>query len=112
MVVEDDFQLASEMADYLRTRGARMVGPFSTLARGLEAWIASGSLHFAVLDIGLRDEKVYGLAHVLMDRGVRVVFVTGYDQLMLPAYFQQCPHLPKPVDFRALDRALQSQIAT
>jgi DNA-binding NtrC family response regulator len=72
------------------------------------------ALDLAVLDVNLRGEMVYPLAEHVMERGIPVLFLTGYGLGVLPDKFRTTPILAKPYDLLALegaiDRLLQSDI--
>jgi DNA-binding response OmpR family regulator len=105
LVVEDEYLLAEGLADYLRARGAEVVGPAGTVADALQL-LQSTRLHGAILDINLRNERVYPVADLLLHRGVPFVFATGYGgELEQPAY-ADVPRCIKPFDFAVVAKAL------
>ena len=61
-----------------------------------------------LLDINLRDEKVYPVAEVLRTRGIPFVFTTGYDAWLVPEAYAGVRRLAKPVDIRALVQSISS----
>src|SRR4051794_10747290 len=65
-----------------------------------------GRLDGAVLDINLRNERVYSVADVLAARGVPFVFTTGYDAAVVPRPYSDAPRCEKPVDKERLIRCL------
>ena len=83
LVVEDDYIVASDLALSLEERGAE-----------------------AVLDVDLRGHRVYPVADALRIARVPFVFTTGYDEWIIPDIYAAVPRLEKPVDIRALTRAL------
>ena len=52
--------------------------------------IADAELDGALLDINLRNEKVFSLADALADRGVPIVFVTGEIWPVIPERHAGC----------------------
>src|SRR5690242_2607627 len=88
LAVEDEYMLAQELALFLEERGA------------------------TVLDVNLRNKPVYPLADVLIERGIPIVFVTGYDELLMQRPYLGLPRCPKPLDKEALLRVLVREIAT
>jgi CheY-like chemotaxis protein len=95
LVVEDDFLVATLLAEILESVGWQVVGPVAHLATALDAG-ASEDLDAAVLDVNLGGQTVYPLAEVLDARRVPFVFVTSYDREALPPLFRGRPHLGKP----------------
>ena len=105
LIVEDRYLIASEMADEVRRLGAEVVGPSPDLARARDL-ITGERLDAALLDINLDGELVFPLADLLARRNVPFVFLTGYDEDVLPEAWHDRPKLTKPIDARDLRRAL------
>lgn len=109
LIVEDEYALATDLAEFLQDQGATIVGPAGSLkaASGL-AEREGAQLSAAVLDINLRNELVYPVADQLIALGVPVVFTTGYDQLLMAEPYSSLPRFPKPIDKAALARVLET----
>jgi CheY-like chemotaxis protein len=110
LVVEDEYLLATDLAQTLEEFGAVVVGPAATVARALTLVAAEARLDGAVLDLNLGGERSYPVADALVARGVPFVFVTGYDGWVVPAAHAQAPRCEKPFDPAALVRALSGHI--
>ena len=95
LVVEDDFLVATLLAEILDSAGWQVVGPVVHLAAALDA-AASEGFDAAVLDVNLGGQTVYPVAEVLDARRVPFVFVTGCGREALPPLFCGRPHLGKP----------------
>src|SRR5215472_4149866 len=95
LVVEDDFLIATLLAEILNSAGWQVVGPVAHLVTALDA-AASEDLDLAVLDVNLGGQTVYPVAEVLDARRVPFVFVTAHDREALPLFFCERPHLGKP----------------
>lgn len=95
LVVEDDFLVASLLAEILESVGWQVVGPVAHLAAALDA-AASEGVDAAVLDVDLGGQTVYPVAEVLDARRVPFVFVTAYGREAFPPLFCGRPHLGKP----------------
>ena len=111
LAVEDEYMLAQELALFLEERGATVVGPVGTIQAGL-CLATRETLDAAVLDVNLRNKPVYPVADVLIERGIPIVFVTGYDELLMQRPYLGLPRCPKPLDKEALLRVLVREIAT
>lgn len=99
LVVEDDYLIATELRYSLEEAGAVVVGPAGTVRDALAVVEREGArLDGAVLDINLRDERVYPVADALAARGVPFVFTTGYDELAIPSDYARVPRCEKPID--------------
>ena len=63
----------------------------------------ANDLEAAVLDINLNGELVYPVAAALVERGVPIVFVTGYGAESIDRQFSQIPVLQKPIERKVLE---------
>jgi CheY-like chemotaxis protein len=95
LVVEDNFLVATLLAEILESVGWQVVGPVAHLAAALDA-AASEGFDAAVLDVNLGGQTVYPVAEVLDARRVPFVFVTACGREALPPLFCGRPHLGKP----------------
>jgi DNA-binding response OmpR family regulator len=95
LVVEDDFLVATLLAEILESGGWQVVGPVARLATALDAAVSEG-FDAAVLDVNLGGETVYPVAEALDARGVPFLFVTASGREALPPLFCGRPHLGKP----------------
>lgn len=77
LVVEDEAIIAAMVEDMLTELGATVVGPASSIKRGL-LLAHSNVLDAAVLDVNIRSERVDPIADLLSERRVPIVFATGY----------------------------------
>jgi DNA-binding response OmpR family regulator len=83
LVVEDEVLVAMMVEDVLADAGCIVVGPFARVAEALAA-ARSMAVDVALLDVNVAGEKVFPVAHVLEERGVPFLFVTGYGPGALP----------------------------
>jgi DNA-binding response OmpR family regulator len=101
LVVEDDYLVAAEVVSALKESGATVLGPVSSAEEG--GWIVEQFRPDCVLlDVNLRGGDAFGLAEQLVDRGISVVFTTGYDPDVVLSRLQTATCLRKPVDIRML----------
>lgn len=105
LIVEDRYLIATEIADEVHRLGGSVVGPARNLAEAADL-AASSEIRLALLDVNLDGEMVFPLAEALADRGVPMIFLTGYDTDVLPPSWRDCPVLAKPFDVRQLCREL------
>jgi DNA-binding LytR/AlgR family response regulator len=103
LIVEDEYVVASDLVRLLKDVGAMVAGPVASVGEAL-LLVTDGEngLDAAVLDVNLHGERVFPVADALADRGVPVVFTTGYDESVIPAAYASVPRCEKPVDHRAL----------
>src|SRR5437868_3661680 len=109
LIVEDEYLLAQDMADYFDDIGAEVLGPAATVADAL-ALINSAEVQGAILDVNLRGERVYPVADVLRQRHVPFVFASGYGGELEPRAYADVPRCIKPVDFGILAKTLVEQM--
>src|SRR4051812_49784467 len=103
LVVEDEALIASMIVEWLGEMGCEALGPVGRLSDGFDL-VQSEPMDAAVLDVNVNSERVYPLADYLRDRGIPVVFATGYgasiEETVLDA-----PVLEKPITSDQLARA-------
>lgn len=104
LVVEDEYFVAVELCEVLKTSGAEVIGPAPTVDKAIEE-MATGDVHGAVLDVNLRGEAVFAVSDLLKAQGVPLLYVTGYDREALPEERRGAVVLGKPIDADRLVRA-------
>jgi CheY-like chemotaxis protein len=111
LVVEDEYLVAIDLAEALANLGVEVIGPAGSVDEALNFVETAGAeLDAAVLDINLRDDRVFPVAEVLAARGVPFVFTTGYDAVAIPNAFVDIPRCEKPVDRGQLIRLLSDAL--
>ncbi|HZU89457.1 MAG TPA: response regulator [Stellaceae bacterium] len=95
LIVEDDYLIATLLAEVLETAGWRVVGPVGQLGEAVDAAVQE-KFDAAVLDVNLGGKAVYPVAAVLDERHVPFVFLTGYGAETLQRPFCGRPRLGKP----------------
>ena len=103
LVVEDDYFLASGMAEMLEQAGASIIGPAGNVADAFDA--LRGEPDVAVLDLRLGDELSLPVADELKRRGVPFVFATG-SMNDLPSRHHAFAICPKPTNDAEVRKAL------
>lgn len=94
LLVEDEMMLMMMMEDLLLSEGYDVVTA-GRLPPALEA-ARNRDLDAAILDINLGGESAIPLADELSQRGVPIVFASGYGTAILPDRFRTFPMLQKP----------------
>ena len=111
LVVEDDPIIAMDLEDTILGFGVKTVRVAANVSRALQH-IAERAPDFALLDIGLVQEKSFAVAERLEALGIPFAFVTGYGAgAAFPAAFAQKPRLPKPCTSDALEAVLRGASA-
>jgi len=109
LVVEDDYYLATDTARAIEGAGAQVLGPCAT-EDAARTEIAEAAPTAAVLDINLRGGRSFDLANDFQRDGVPFVFITGYDQEVIPERFEGVTRLQKPVEFRHVIAAIEEAL--
>ncbi|MCJ2028694.1 PAS domain-containing protein [Methylobacterium sp. J-043] len=99
LVVEDDYYLATDTARALQGAGAEVIGPCPSEEAAREA-LDERAPAAALVDINLGSGPSFTLAALLRERGVPFVFITGYDEGVIPPDFADVERLQKPVELR------------
>jgi DNA-binding NarL/FixJ family response regulator len=77
LIAEDNPILAFDIAGVLRDAGAETVGPAKNLRDALKL-AGNAALDCGILDVSLCGDLVFPAAKLLTDRGLGIVFYTGY----------------------------------
>lgn len=112
LIAEDNLFAAMELEQTLADLGCRVVGPAAKAEQAL-ILARNEELDGAVLDVNLRGTPAFGVAAALQERGVPVIFATGYvGGSTFPERFANHPRLSKPYFARDVERALQANVAS
>src|SRR3712207_5708824 len=83
------------LEDMVLDCGAEIVGPVAKFDDALEL-AHKAEFEVAVLDLNLNGTLSYPIAEVIRERGIPVIFATGYGTDGLLDRFSDCPTLQKP----------------
>jgi DNA-binding LytR/AlgR family response regulator len=109
LVVEDEYLVAADLTASLESLDVEIIGPAASVEAALSLIENTGDrLDGAVLDINLRNERVYPVADVLTARGIPFIFTTGYDAVAIPIAYTRAPRCEKPIDKTQLVRWLSN----
>ncbi len=108
IIVEDELMLSLALEDMLTDRGHILAGSASNRVAAMKL-AETADYDLAVLDVNLKGESIEPVADKIRERGVPIVFVTGYGERGVPERFRQCPVVAKPYVeadmIAAIDRA-------
>jgi DNA-binding response OmpR family regulator len=110
LVVEDEAAIAMLVEDMVLDFGSEVVGPAAQMDEALNL-ARHAELDAAILDINVAGSVIFPVADVLRERGVPVIFATGYGSKALPVRFLGSPTLPKPFSYSTLAQALRTVLA-
>lgn len=104
LIVEDEMCLAMMLEDLLMDAGYRVLKA-ARVHSALEL-VDTERLDAAILDINLAGKSVFPVADALTQRGVPLIFTSGYGYKGLPAEYSQHKMLQKPYGLEQLHDAL------
>jgi two-component SAPR family response regulator len=107
LVVEDEAMIALAIEDTLEELGCEVVGSTGKLETALRL-AKEESLDAAILDVSIRDQKVYPVAEQLLARGIPFVLASGYCDWALPNNLRDQPRLTKPFTTEELTKQITS----
>lgn len=111
LVVEDEMLIAMEMAESLREAGWSVLGPAATMEEANQILAALPEQpDAAILDVNLDGKTVYPLAESLQQRGIPILFCTGYETLDAGGRFEDCDRLRKPANTHQIIAAVRTAI--
>jgi DNA-binding NtrC family response regulator len=110
LVVEDEYFIADEISCTLERCQAKVIGPAASIPKAREL-IDQERPDCVVLDLNLTGELTFGFAGELADRGLPLVFTTGYDAAVIPSRFDGVALLEKPLDVDRLVEAVVRECA-
>lgn len=102
LVAEDEYLIAFDLRDALVRAGAEVLGPVPTVEDAAALLDGETQIDAAVLDVNLRGDMIFAVADALQERGIPVVFATGYDSSSLPDRFSSAVRLEKPLEGREI----------
>jgi DNA-binding response OmpR family regulator len=97
LIVEDEYFLANDLEEALKSHGASVVGPFGDFDAAYRQ-AARGHFDVAVIDLNLHDRAAYPIADELGRQRIPFVFYTGYDSNVIPERFAGVKLWRKPLD--------------
>lgn len=77
LLVEDEYLIALDAEQMLRDLGAKDVEIISTF-EAAKKFTQEGEFDLAVLDVNINGQLSFPIAEILKDRGIPVVFASGY----------------------------------
>jgi PAS domain S-box-containing protein len=110
LVVEDDALIAADLAATLEELGYEPVGPAATVDEAFGLVERDEGLAAGLLDVNVGGTMSWPLADTLREKGVPVVYASGYAAGALPEV-AGAEHLQKPYTSQQLDLALKRVLA-
>tara|TARA_B100000609_G_scaffold198211_1_gene197222 strand:+ start:6581 stop:9112 length:2532 start_codon:yes stop_codon:yes gene_type:complete len=109
LIAEDNFLLAMELEKQLQQLGCKEIDIHANTT-SLKQALERHTYDVALLDIQLGNETSFEVGLMLLAKGTKIVFLSGYERRDdCPPALRQCVHLIKPVDKVDLLFALSNQ---
>ena len=105
-IVEDEATIAMLLEDMLAEEGCEVVASAYTLRQAQAELALNPKFDLAILDVNVAGQPVFGLADVLKDQGIALIFATGYGEAGLPDAWRGSVVLQKPMSQHELKAAL------
>jgi CheY-like chemotaxis protein len=110
LVVEDELLQRLTLSDMIGDLGGALAGGAASVASALEL-VGGTDCDLAVLDVNLEGERIDPVARALAQRGVPMVFATGYGEGGIAPEFRGWPAMSKPYTQDHLLRAAAAALA-
>jgi CheY-like chemotaxis protein len=94
-LLEDDAIIRMMLVGMLEELGHRVIAEAGSL-RDAEALAQTADFDLALLDINIAGDNVAPVAAIVVQRGLPLLFVTGYVASALPQGFEDRPMIQKP----------------
>ncbi|MEE4351188.1 MAG: response regulator [Pacificimonas sp.] len=112
LIAEDNALVLMSLEALAEDMGWDVVGPAMTLTEAV-ALARDSEADLALLDVNLNGERSVPVAEILKQRGVPVIFATGYgDDIGLPDSLAGTPVVSKPFSLDALEAMLRAHAPT
>ena len=105
LIVEDESLVAMLLETMLEDLGCTAVGPASNVDDGL-ALAREAAVDCALLDVNVAGTPVFPVAKALEDRGIPLIFSTGYGEGGLPDGWRGRITVQKPFTEAVIREAL------
>lgn len=106
LVVEDEPLIGMSIEDVLEEMGWEVVGPAAGLSQAV-ALAKAATFDCAILDVNVRGGHIYPLAEMLLDRGIPLLFASGYANWTAPDRLVGQARLSKPFTSAQLEHELR-----
>ena len=109
LIVEDEPLIAMMLEDFLETLGHSIAASCDNLSDAMKH-AADGEFDVAILDVNLKGESVWPVAHQLKARGVPFIIASGGHVEPPPSEFATAPMLEKPYTIDRITPALEEAV--
>lgn len=111
LIVEDEPLISMILEDFLEELGHRVVASCETVGEARDA-VASGGFELAIVDVNLKNESIWPVATMLIERGVPFVLATGGHVDQPPRQFAKVPMMQKPYTIERVASVIDEALAS
>jgi len=108
-VVEDEAMIRVLLESMLADLGYTVAAQAGEIDEAT-ALAKTAAFDVALLDVNLHGRPITPVAEILTERGVPIIFASGYGERGVPEAYRDSPTLEKPFETEALERALWAAI--
>ena len=105
LILEDEPIVGLALEDMLLSVGTWQVTLLTRIEEA-EAYLATRSPAFAILDVNIHGRLSYGVADRLQDSGIPYFFATGYGDRTHPPRHADAPTVTKPYTTNDIERGI------
>lgn len=105
LIVEDEPLVAMMLEEMLLELGHSVFGLASDVGEAMRLAV-TGRFDIAILDVNVRGKESFPVADILIERGLPVIFATGYGRNGCHERFANFPVLTKPYLIEELASAI------
>ena len=110
LLVEDEGLVALLLEEMLSALGYEIAAHAQCLEEALQL-AAEADYGLAILDVNLNGVASFPAAEIVRNRGIPLVFATGYQQSNFQRPFQGAPSVQKPFNKAALSCAITAALS-
>lgn len=110
LIVEDEPLIAMMLEDFVLSLGHEVAATCETVSDALAA-VDGAAFDMAILDVNLKGENVWPVAHALRDKGVPFVLASGGHVDPPPSDFDGVPMVDKPYTLDRIKPAIDAAVA-
>lgn len=110
LIVEDEAMVSMLIEDMVCDLGGHVVGPAASFEHAMTLALVE-EFDLAILDVNVGGLVIYPIVDVLRYRGIRFVFMTGYDSRVIPERYRHTCVLSKPFSHQTFSDTVGNVLA-
>lgn len=110
LLVEDEALIRMMIADMVEELGHRVIAEAGSI-KDAEHPARNAQFHLAILDINIAGDSILPIALIIEERGLPLLFASGYGSSELPAPFHTKTIMRKPFIVAELGKAIDGLLS-